>query len=119
MSFLDDFGKKISTAGQEAIAKTKDFADVAKLNSNISDEQKRIKNAYMEIGKMYWEMHASDYDKCFEDKFVAIKESEEKIKEYEKQVIEIKGVKKCPSCGADVDKNSVFCAKCGTKIEEN
>ena len=30
MGFFDDFGKKISSAGQEAIAKTKELADVAK-----------------------------------------------------------------------------------------
>ena len=38
MGFFNEIGQKISTAGQEALAKTKDFADVAKLNSNINDE---------------------------------------------------------------------------------
>ena len=37
MGFFDDFGKKISSAGQEAIAKTKELADVAKINSSICD----------------------------------------------------------------------------------
>ena len=43
MGFFDDFGKKISSAGQEAIAKTKELADVAKINSSISDEENKIK----------------------------------------------------------------------------
>lgn len=45
MGFFDDFGKKISSAGQEAIAKTKELADVAKINSSISDEENKIKTA--------------------------------------------------------------------------
>lgn len=51
MGFFDDFGKKISSAGQEAIAKTKELADIAKINSSISDEENKIKTAYSEIGK--------------------------------------------------------------------
>ena len=42
MGFFDDFGKKISSAGQEAIAKTKELADVAKINSNISDDKNSL-----------------------------------------------------------------------------
>ena len=39
MSFFDDLGKKLSQAGQTAVQKTKEMADVAKLNSAISDEE--------------------------------------------------------------------------------
>ena len=48
MGFFDDFGKKSSSAGQEAIAKTKELADVAKINSSISDEENKKKTAYSE-----------------------------------------------------------------------
>mgnify|MGYP000844509471 CR=1 FL=1 len=66
MGFFDDFGKKISSAGQEAIAKTKELADVAKINSNISDEENKIKTAYSEIGKKYFENHSEDSEEDYE-----------------------------------------------------
>lgn len=116
MGFFDDFSKKISTAGQEAIAKTKDFADVARLNSNISDEENKISSAYSEIGKLYFEIHQNDFEECFESQISAIRESQEKIKEFEQQIVDIKGVVKCPNCGAEVPKTAAFCATCGSTI---
>jgi rRNA maturation endonuclease Nob1 len=118
MSFFDDFGKKISSVSQEAIAKTKDFADVTKLNSNISEEERKINSAYSEIGKMYFELHSDDYEECFGTQFLAIKESKEKIKDYEKQIVNIKGVVKCPNCGTEVPKTAAFCASCGSAITQ-
>lgn len=116
MSFFNDFGKKISSGSQEAIAKAKDFADVAKLNSNISDEERRINANFTEIGKMYFESHKDDFDEMFADQFTSIKECQEKIKDLQRQITAIKGVVKCPNCGAEVAKDSAFCPSCGTAI---
>lgn len=116
MGIFDEVGKKISQAGQGAISKTKDFADVAKLNSNISDEQNRITSAYTEIGKLYFETHADNFEDCFATQFASIKEAMTKINDYEKQIVDIKGVVKCPRCGAEVSKDAAFCATCGNAI---
>lgn len=116
MGFFDDFGKKISSAGQETIAKTKELADVAKINSNISDEENKIKTAYSEIGKKYFENHSEDSEEDYEAQIAVIKEAMEKIKAYEQQIVEIKGVVKCPNCGAENSKTAAFCATCGTAL---
>ena len=39
MAFFDNFTKMVSEAGQKTVQKTKEFADTAKLNSQISDEE--------------------------------------------------------------------------------
>lgn len=116
MGFFDDFGKKISDASQGAIAKTKDFADVAKLNSNISDEERRINNAYQQMGELYFERHPEDFEDCFTEHYAVIRESLSKITDYRKQITNIKGVVKCPNCGAEVPKDSAFCSACGTQV---
>ena len=116
MSVFEDFGKKISSASQEAIAKTKDFADVAKLKSSVSDEEHKINAAFTEMGKMYFETHSDDFEECFGTYFTSIWESQERIKEYEKQIVDIKGVVNCPNCGAEVPKDAAFCATCGSAI---
>lgn len=41
MAFFDEIGKKISQTGQGVVQKTKDMADVAKLNSLISEEEEK------------------------------------------------------------------------------
>ena len=118
MGFLDDFSKKISSASQEAIAKTKDFADITKLNSNISDEKNKINAAYKEIGKMYFEAHSEDFEESYGELVGNIKASLEKIATFEQQIVEIKGVTKCPNCGAEVAKGAAFCTACGTAIPQ-
>ena len=41
MAFFDDLGKKISQAGQNAVQKTKEMTDIARINGMISDEEKK------------------------------------------------------------------------------
>lgn len=116
MSFFDDLGKKISQAGQTAVQKTKEMADVAKLNSAVSDEEKRIEDSYKEIGKLYVSLHTADHEADFDAYFSAIQEAENKIKEYRQQLKEIKGVVKCEKCGAEVAKDAAFCSSCGAPM---
>lgn len=40
MALFDQLGKKLAQTGQSAVKKTKDMAEVAKINSMISDEEK-------------------------------------------------------------------------------
>lgn len=116
MAFFDELGKKISQTGQSAVKKTKDMAEVAKINSMISDEEKSINNNYYQIGKLYTSMHANDCESDFKGMIDSICESEKKIAEYKEQVQLIKGVVKCEKCGGEVSINSAFCNSCGAPM---
>lgn len=116
MAFFNDLGKKLSQAGQATVQKTKELADVAKLNSMISDEEKRINNAYTEIGKLYVELHESDNEEAFTALIESIRQANEKIADLKNQAAEIKGIVKCDKCGAEVAKGSAFCGACGNPI---
>lgn len=118
MAFFDDLGKKISQAGQTTMQKTREMADVARINSQISDEEKRINDMYLQIGKQYVELHASDCEEAFQGMIQTITDSENKIKEYKVQIQDIKGVIRCPKCGAEVPKGALFCSACGEKMQE-
>ena len=126
MGFLDDVGKKITSAGREAMDMAKDLADTAKLNSEISEQAKRIENAYSEIGKKFFELHAGDHEADFDEQFGVIFTAKARIAELEKKKEEIKGNsgtkaatgKFCPSCGQPVDEGAAFCKNCGAKISE-
>lgn len=116
MSFFDDLGKKISQVAQTAVQKTKEMADVAKLNSSISDEEKRINDNYLQIGKLYVSLHDAEHEADFDAFIAAIHESEGKIKGYQQQIKDIKGIVKCEKCGAEVSKDAAFCSSCGAPI---
>ncbi len=116
MPFFDDLSRKISKASQTAIQKTKDMADIAKTNSVISDEEKNIENLYYQIGKLYVANHPNDYEKSLETMIFSIRESEQKIETYRRQIQDIKGVIRCEKCGAEVPANAAFCNSCGAPI---
>ena len=81
MALFDKIGKTFTEAGQKAIAKTKDFADTTRLNSLINDEEKKLSNLYMQIGKLYVAQHRNDCEEAFAGALAAVAESEEKIAE--------------------------------------
>ena len=116
MAFFDEIGKKISQTGQVAVQKTKQMADVAKLNSDISDEEKKLTNIYFQIGQLYVSLHNNDPESDFEVLIDQLNETQTKIENLRQQIQDIKGVKRCATCGAEIPSNSTFCSSCGTAV---
>ncbi len=125
MGFLDDVGKKITTAGKDAVDFAKEIADTAKINSEISEQSRRIENAYMEIGKKFFELHAGDHESVFDEQFGIIFTAKALMADLEKKKAGVKSGaaraaagKTCPSCGQPVEEDAAFCKNCGSKISE-
>lgn len=116
MSLFDDFSKKITDAGQTTIQKTKNIADIAKFNSMISDEEKKIRNIYEQIGKQYVYEFGQSPEEPFEDYVSSINECKSKIAGYQNKIKILKGVSECPNCGAEVETGVLFCSSCGTEM---
>lgn len=116
MSFLDNIGSKASAAGQAAAEKARNFAEVNRLNGVISDHEKRISRLYFEIGQSYYERHKGDPEAEELERIAAITDTNEKIAVCREQIKTLKGVEKCPNCGADVQNGSQFCNNCGTRM---
>ncbi|MDE7389324.1 MAG: zinc ribbon domain-containing protein [Lachnospiraceae bacterium] len=118
MAFFDNLGKKLSQAGQEVSQQTRIFAETAKLNSSISDEEKQINNLYNQIGKSYFESNKDNEASEYRDAILAIRDALARIEGYKEQIRKVKGIKVCPNCGAEVTANAAFCTACGSKVPE-
>ena len=116
--FFDKLSKTVTEASQKTMAKTMELADVARLNSMISDEERTISELYAQIGKLYRTLHQNDYEANFAGMIKAIIESEDKIDQYHSQILDIKGVQRCGNCGAEVLKGAAFCSACGAVMPE-
>ena len=116
MSFFDNIGSKASAAGQAAAEKARNFAEVNRLNGVISDHEKRISRLYFEIGQSYYMRHKDDPEAEELERIAAITDTNEKIAVCREQIKTLKGVEKCPNCGADVQNGSQFCNNCGTRM---
>ena len=113
LALWSNLGKMASEATAKAVEQAKVLTEVTKLNSQIADEEKRINENYLRIGKLYIEIHADDYEEDFSEMLAAITESEKKIQTYKLQIQDVKGVVRCSKCGAEVAKNAAFCGACG------
>lgn len=68
------------------------------------------------LGKQYVEEFGDSPAESFVQYLEVLKASKEKISEYEQKLTDLKGITKCPTCGAEVPNGSLFCNACGTKV---
>ena len=54
MAFFDELKDKAIDLGRAGLAKSKEIAEIAKLNLANTAEEDSIKKAYIEIGKLYY-----------------------------------------------------------------
>lgn len=116
MAFFEEIGKRLTNAGQNVAQQTKNLADVAQLNSAISDKEKKISQLFLNIGQLYYQGHKNDPSAEHREIIGEIDTLYEEIAQNQEKIKQIKGVIKCPNCGASVPLNAAFCNACGTKI---
>ena len=116
MAFFDKLSKTVTEASQKTIVKTKELADTSRLNSMISEQEKIITNQYFQIGKLYVSIHKDDFEEDFSGMIAAVADAEAKIRNYKKQIQDIKGVQRCEKCGAEVSNSAAFCSSCGATM---
>lgn len=118
MAFFDEIGKKLLDASQSVAQKGKEMGDSFRINSLISEEEKRLTAIYLEIGKKYVSLYEGQYAEEFNAQVEEVKRSVQKIEELNKQLLEVKSTVKCNSCGAENSKVAQFCSTCGDIIKE-
>lgn len=117
MDFFSKLGDTISATGRDVSKKARDLTGIAKLNMDVRAKEEYILRQYAEIGKQYFEQHKEDAEPDFAE-IKLIKEALEEIEGLKSEIADLKGLKKCQSCGAALNVEDAFCKKCGAKYEE-
>lgn len=92
MDFFGKIGETITSAGKDAVDKTKALAEIASLKAQIYSCDEAIKKAYTEIGRIYYDNFGDNPEELFVKQCKAIAKSEESKKELEEKLNEIKNV---------------------------
>lgn len=85
MAFLDDFGKKLSTAADLAVDKAKDLAETGKLKLDVAAEEKEIQNLYVQIGKAVYHLEKENPDSVYVAECLQITERLQKIEDLKQE----------------------------------
>lgn len=117
MDFFDKLGDTISSKSKQVAQKAKDLAELSKLNGQVNTEEEVIQNAYIAIGKRFFEECKENLEGEYVADVEKIKEANRKIDSLKVQINQLKGIIHCPNCGAEIPFNSSFCSSCGQKIE--
>ena len=129
--FLGNFGKAVTETTEGVVKKAGEVFDVVsqktgeiveeqKLKSQIRTLKKGNKRDYGDIGKMIYEQFKSgeSVNEAFVELCETIKQREESIEECKKQIAKLKGFDVCENCQTGLEPGTVFCPKCGTKVED-
>lgn len=117
MDLFEKLGETIVTAGKDVSQKAKDISGVAKLKMDIKSKEDFVEKQYALIGKKYYEAHKDD-DVLDYGEVSVIEEALQTIEVMKAQLLELKGAKKCPKCGAEVSEEAHFCESCGIKLDD-
>lgn len=119
MSFFDKFGKKVEEATQIATKKSNELVEVTKLNASIKSEEQNIEKLYKEIGERVYKDFCTSSEIYGEFSQICdeIKSSHSKITQFKARIRELKNIKLCSNCNAEVSSSSAFCDQCGTKLD--
>lgn len=90
MAFFDNLKEKLEEAGQAAAEKTKELAELTKLKASVANEEKKIKAAYLAIGKAYVEANPDCDDDLFKEEVAAVIAANANIEALKKQMEEVK-----------------------------
>ena len=100
MEIFEKIGDTIVSAGKDVTEKAKELSSVAKLKMDIRTKEDFVEKQYALIGKKYYEAHKDDdildYEECN-----VIEEALSAISDMKTQLMNLKGAKKCPNCGAE------------------
>lgn len=117
MDFLEGLGKKLTDAGEIALAKGKELAETGKANLSIKDEERKISELYEVIGRQYVQRFREDAEREFPDQMSRIRDCEDKIASLRNDLDDIKKPDACPKCGAQVSPGSKYCYARGEEIK--
>ena len=106
---------RLADAGQGVAQQTKNLADVTRLNSAISEKERKISQLYLAIGQSYYEAHRQDAAAECPQQIEQIDQLHEEIAQHREEIKQIKGVVKCSACGAEIPLHAAFCNVCGAK----
>ena len=118
---LDDLGRELSEKLDNLAQKAVDMSEIRNLNRQIRAVKRENAGTFQAIGEIVYEryMNKQSLDNDLTTLCFTIRRKEEFIHSYMKRIAEIKKMDVCSNCGEFMQRDAVYCSKCGVKKGEN
>lgn len=114
-------GDKTANVANNVAKKSGELVEITKLNSSISAEENKIRDTFTEIGKMIYDRFEKNENDTNDTEILNLCNSiitmKNNIAAYKDKISELKGIKACPNCKTDIEKDMRYCPECGNKQE--
>ncbi|MBE6824099.1 MAG: hypothetical protein E7513_02010 [Ruminococcaceae bacterium] len=118
MGMFNDFLENTKVVVEKVSEKASDAYDIAKLNCTKSHLSADINKCFKELGNKYYILaKSSKLDEAdFSKELQKLDELHAQLENIEKQIDDVKKLKRCTVCGKAQSGDKPFCADCGAKI---
>lgn len=114
--------ENMSRMAQNAMAKSKEMAEITRLNMEISNLEQKLRENYIKLGEYVIgnpAILAGVEDETITQICQTVAEIKEKLAQDQQQILDIRNVNICSNCGAEVSRTSKFCDRCGTAMDRS
>lgn len=125
--FIDKIKKGASIAVDEAQKVTKsvvkfstDAVNQTKLKYAVKESEQKVTEILASIGEYVFEsyLQGAEFESDIADKCAQVSALRDEIASISERIAELKNSVICDSCGEYNKADSVYCSKCGSKIEK-
>ena len=91
------------------------------LEAQVKEKERDLQKEYQRLGEAYFEQNKrySDVPAEFSELFNAIKEQKAAIDQCKEKIRTLKNTKRCPHCGREIPRETIYCIMCGEKVQES
>ena len=117
MDFFTEMKRSLESTGKQVAKKTKDFSESLQLKSKIAAEKDALETMYRSIGRQVYEHATEEEAERFAEEFLSIQKTLKRKAELEEELAALEGAVYSEECGAKLDRNAVFCSRCGSRVQ--
>lgn len=115
MDFLNEFSKRFSNVARSVSEKSKETAEVTRLNGELRAAEAALELLYARYGRL---CYGGDPGGEVEALATRIRAGELQVKELTEQRDAAREYKRCQSCGAVHPKEAKYCSACGKRLPD-
>ncbi len=111
-----DIFSSLKDSGKNAVQRTREMAEISRINSTISGLQKEMNKCYCDLGEQMVNRCVKENVQMDNANVKRVIEIRAQIESLQLQQARLRGVVTCPNCHSEVDASAAFCNVCGTEM---
>ena len=115
MDFLNEFGKRFTNVARSVTEKSKENAEVARLNGELHAAEAALEQLFARFGRLCYSGGGGEEA---EDLATRIRAAELLVRELTERRDAAREYKRCLSCGAVFPREAKFCSACGKRLPD-